>query len=210
MKRRIHRHFIRTLPKRESVLFFKPYGVVSQFTPVDGHPGLKGFGLPEGVFPAGRLDHDSEGLLLLTGDGRLKNRLCNPRFGHPRVYWAQVDGEVSEGALERLRRGVVLNDGPAKPCKAKIIPAPNIAPRPVPIRVRKSIPTSWAQIILTEGRNRQVRRMFALIGHPVLRLVRVGIGHLRLEGLEPGKWRKLNADELKYLGAGDCPHKRPR
>ncbi|MFH1620203.1 MAG: pseudouridine synthase [bacterium] len=185
--------------KPANVLFFKPHGVVSQFTPAGGHHGLCGFGLPKGIFPAGRLDQDSEGLLLLTGSGKLKNLLCNPEFGHPRTYWVQVDREISENALERLRCGAVLNDGPARPCAAKVIPVPVLPPRIPPIRFRKSVPTSWVEIILTEGRNRQVRRMLASVGHPVLRLVRVGIGPLRLQGLTPGKWRCLNEKELEFL-----------
>lgn len=190
----------RTKAEKRYVLFFKPYGVVSQFTPVGGHSGLGDFDFPEGIYPAGRLDQDSEGLLLLTDDGALKNRLCDPRFGHPRTYWAQVDRIIDESTLEKLANGVVLNDGPTRQCKAKKIQEPDLPPRNPPIRFRKTVPTSWVQLTLTEGRNRQVRRMLAAVGFPVLRLVRAGTACLRIEGLKPGQWRHLSASELKYLG----------
>ena len=174
------------------ILFYKPYGVLSQFTAHDGHPGLAGFGLPAGVYAAGRLDRDSEGLLLLTDDGRLQRRLTDPRFAHPRTYWAQVEGTPAAQALQRLARGVTLSDGPTRPCRARLLAAaPDLPPRDPPIRYRKSVPTAWLELVLTEGRNRQVRRMTAAVGLPTLRLVRCAIGRLSLAGLAPGAWRQV-------------------
>lgn len=174
------------------VLFNKPYGVVSQFTSSGGHPTLADFGLPKGVYPVGRLDHDSEGLLLLTDDGALQHRLSDPKFEHPRTYWAQVERVPDEQALERLRKGVRLKDGPTKPCEAKLLSGdPDLSARTPPIRFRKSVPAAWLELVLKEGRNRQVRRMTAAVGHPTLRLVRVRIGGWDLRGLAPGRWRKV-------------------
>lgn len=183
-----------------TIIFNKPYGVLSQFTPEHGHASLADFGLPKGVYPAGRLDHDSEGLLLLTSDGALQARVADPRHKLPKVYWAQVEREITEEALARLRAGIELNDGPALPCGARLLPDPGLPPRVPPVRFRKTVPTSWAEITLKEGRNRQVRRMLAGVGFPVLRLLRRAIGPLTLEGLEPGGWRELSAAELKKLG----------
>jgi 23S rRNA pseudouridine2457 synthase len=174
------------------ILFNKPYGVLSQFTAHDGHPGLSGFGLPAGVYAAGRLDRDSEGLLLLTDDGMLQRRLTDPRFGHPRTYWAQVEGVPTPEALQRLAHGVRLSDGPTRPCRVRLLePAPELPEREPPIRFRKSVPTAWLELALTEGRNRQVRRMTAAVGLPTLRLVRSAIGRIRLAGLAPGAWRDV-------------------
>jgi 23S rRNA pseudouridine2457 synthase len=176
------------------ILFYKPYGVLSQFSDHDGHPGLSGFGLPPDVYAAGRLDRDSEGLLLLTDDGSLQRRLTDPRFGHPRTYWAQVEGTATPEALQRLARGVRLSDGPTRPCQARLLEqAPQLPPRDPPIRFRKSVPTAWIELVLTEGRNRQVRRMTAAVGLPTLRLVRSGIGRFGLVGLAPGTWRQVPA-----------------
>ena len=180
------------MAKTRIVLFHKPYGYLSQFTDADNRPGLKRFGLPAGIYAAGRLDHDSEGLLLFTDDGGLNRRLTDPRFNHPRSYWVQVEGAPTEEALSKLRKGLVLNDGKTKPCKAKLLSeAPSLPPREVP---RKE--TSWLELTLTEGRNRQVRRMTAAVGHPTLRLVRCAIGALQIAGLEPGKWRWVDRREL--------------
>ncbi len=185
------------MAKTRIVLFYKPYGVLSQFTSVDGMPALSRFGLPAGVYPAGRLDHDSEGLLLLTDDGGLNQRLTHPRHGHPRAYWAQVERVPDEAALETLSRGVMLADGRALPCRARMLdPEPVLAPRQPPIRHRLSVPTCWLELVLTEGRNRQVRRMTAAVGHPTLRLVRARIGNLSLGSLEPGKWRWVDRREV--------------
>ncbi|MDE2291077.1 MAG: pseudouridine synthase [Elusimicrobia bacterium] len=183
-----------------AVLLNKPYGVVSQFTPLAGHPCLSEFGLPRGLYAAGRLDHDSEGMLLLTDDGALQHLLTDPRYRHPRTYWAQVERVPSELELERLRRGVTLRDGRTRPCEARILQEePRLPPRDPPIRVRLNVPTAWLELTLTEGRNRQVRRMTAHVGHPTLRLVRARIGRLTLSGLEPGRWRDLTPAELAEL-----------
>lgn len=172
------------------VAFWKPYGVLSQFRDEDGHPGLSGFGLPKDVYAAGRLDHDSEGLLLLTDDGRLQHRLTHPRYGHPRTYWAQVEREPDQIALDHLRRGVEVKGELTKPATVDLLTAePELPPRDPPIRQRKNVPTVWLSLTLTEGRNRQVRRMTAAVGHPTLRLVRSAIGPVTLEGLAPGQWR---------------------
>lgn len=179
------------------IAFNKPFGVLSQFTPEAGHPALDGYGLPPGIYAAGRLDRDSEGLLLLTDDGPLIARLIDPKRGHPRTYLVQVEGTPSAAALDRLRAGVVLKDGATRPAKVSEVPEPAwLWPRDPPIRFRKSVPTSWLELELTEGRNRQVRRMTAAVGLPTLRLVRTRIGQLSLEGLTPGRWREVARDEV--------------
>ncbi|HAT71426.1 MAG TPA: pseudouridine synthase [Elusimicrobia bacterium] len=182
-----------------TIIFNKPYGVLSQFTREHGHGSLADFSLPKGVYPAGRLDHDSEGLLLLTSDGALQARVADPRHKTAKIYWAQVEREITEEALAALRGGIVLKDGPTLPCRARALPAPGIPPRVPPVRFRKTVPTSWAELALKEGRNRQVRRMLAAVGFPVLRLLRRAIGPLTTEGLEPGSWRALTAAEISKL-----------
>lgn len=182
-----------------TIIFNKPYGTLSQFTPEHGHPSLAEYGFPKGVYPAGRLDHDSEGLLLLTSDGDLQARVADPRHKLPKTYWAQVEREITEEALGKLRAGVVLNDGPTLPCGASALPDPCLPPRVPPVRFRKTVPTSWAEIILKEGRNRQVRRMLAAVGFPVLRLLRRAIGPLTVDGLEAGQWRELKTPETAKL-----------
>ena len=182
-----------------TIIFNKPYGVLSQFTREHGHSSLGDFNLPGGVYPAGRLDHDSEGLLLLTSDGALQAGIADPRYKMPKIYWAQVEREITQEAVLELRSGLTLNDGPTLPCGARVLPDPELPPRNPPIRFRKTVPTSWAEITLKEGRNRQVRRMLAAVGFPVLRLIRRKIGPLTLEGLEPGQWRELTVKELKSL-----------
>lgn len=172
------------------ILFNKPYGVLSQFTDAAGRLTLADYVNVGNVYPAGRLDRDSEGLLLLTDDGSLQNRLSDPRFKQPKTYWVQVENEPGDDALERLRRGVVLDGRRTAPAKVRTIAEPEIWPRDPPIRVRKSIPVCWLEITLTEGRNRQVRRMTAAVGHPTLRLVRYSIGEHTIDGLQPGQWRK--------------------
>jgi len=176
------------------IAFNKPYGVLCQFTDrsVPPRPTLANFNLPPGVYAAGRLDFDSEGLLLLTDDGTLAHRLTDPRHKQPKTYWAQVEGEPDRAALEQLRRGVQLNDGPTLPATVARIDAPVLWPRDPPVRFRRTVPDAWLEITLREGRNRQVRRMTAAVGHPTLRLVRAAMGGVALEGLEPGQWRKLN------------------
>jgi 23S rRNA pseudouridine2457 synthase len=177
--------------------FWKPYDVLTQFTDASGRSTLADFIDLPGVYPAGRLDRDSEGLLLLTSDGALQARLAHPRYHLPKIYLAQVEGEVSDEALERLRAGPKLADGPTRPILAvRREEAPDLPPRPVPIRYRAKIMTQWLELTLTEGRNRQVRRMTAAVGHPTLRLVRIAIGPIGLEGLEPGRWEELDAARL--------------
>ena len=171
------------------IRFNKPYGVLSQFTAEGRWQGLKDFIDLPGVYVAGRLDADSEGLLLLTSDGKLQARIADPRFKMEKTYWVQVEGIPDGAALAALRRGVQLNDGPTLPATARLLEAPPaIGPRDPPIRERKAIPTAWIELVLREGRNRQVRRMTAAVGHPTLRLVRAAIGPHTLQGLAPGMW----------------------
>lgn len=177
------------------ILFNKPYGVLSQFSG-EGRT-LKDFIKVRDVYPVGRLDHDSEGLLLLTNYGELQHRLSDPEFGHPRTYWAQVERLPDEEALRQLAAGVTIQGQRTRPAKVRLLPRePDLPARTPPIRFRKNVPTAWIELILTEGRNRQVRRMTAAAGHPTLRLVRVAIGNLQLEGLEPGQWREVRREEI--------------
>ncbi|MBI4061683.1 MAG: pseudouridine synthase [Elusimicrobia bacterium] len=185
------------MAKTRIVALNKPYGVLTQFTDKDGKPTLSRFSLPAGVYPAGRLDFDSEGLLLLTDDGGLVHRLTDPRHAHPRVYWAQVERVPDESALKELRKGVMLGDGKTLPCGARLLAAePGLPPRDPPIRFRLNVPTSWIELTMIEGRNRQVRRMTAAAGHPCLRLVRAAIGKVTLKDLAPGQWRWVDRREL--------------
>ena len=176
------------------ILLNKPYGVLSQFTDPGGtsaHATLADHVDVPGVYPAGRLDTDSEGLLVLTDDGRLQARIADPRYKLEKTYLVQVEGLADEAALEALRRGVRLKDGVTRPAKARLIDDPALWPRDPPIRVRKSVPDSWIELTISEGRNRQVRRMTAAVGHPTLRLVRWQVGEWTLEGLAPGEWREV-------------------
>jgi 23S rRNA pseudouridine2457 synthase len=173
------------------IAFNKPYGVLCQFTDRSTPPRrtLAGFGLPAGVYPAGRLDFDSEGLLLLTDDGALAHRMTDPRHKQPKTYWLQVEGEPDARQLDALRDGVELNDGATLPAQVERIEPPALWPRDPPVRFRKTIPDTWLQVTVHEGRNRQLRRMGAAVGLPVLRLVRIAIGGWRLDALAPGEWR---------------------
>ncbi|KRA17992.1 pseudouridine synthase [Lysobacter sp. Root604] len=175
------------------IAFNKPYGVLCQFTDRSQppRPTLAGFGLPPEVYAAGRLDHDSEGLLLLTDDGGLAHRLTDPRHKQSKTYWVQVEGDPSEAQLRALREGVDLNDGRTRPAQATRIETPTLWPRDPPVRFRKTVPDAWLALTIGEGRNRQVRRMTAAVGLPTLRLVRVAIAEHRLDGLAPGAWREL-------------------
>ena len=174
------------------VLFNKPYGVLSQFTDASGRPTLKQYFPDDHIYPAGRLDFDSEGLLLLTDDGALQHRISDPRFKQPKTYWVQVDGEISDEAIMQLQRGITLKDGATRPAEARRMEEPaNLWPRDPPVRYRAAIPTSWLELTITEGKNRQVRRMTAAVGFPTLRLIRVRIGNWVLDGMQPGQWRAV-------------------
>ena len=176
------------------IRFNKPYGVLSQFTPEGKWRGLKDFIDLPNVYVAGRLDADSEGLLLLTGDGKLQARIADPRFKMEKTYWVQVEGQPDEAALASLRDGVDLNDGRTLPARARLLPEPPVLwERSPPIRVRQRIPTAWVELVIREGRNRQVRRMTAAVGLPTLRLVRMAIGPYTLDGLAPGTWGAASA-----------------
>ena len=176
------------------VLFNKPFEVLSQFTDHGAETArqtLSDFIAMPGFYPAGRLDRDSEGLLLLCDDGRLQARIADPRYKLAKTYWVQVEGEPDEAALEALRDGVRLKDGMTRSAQVERIDPPELWPRDPPIRVRKSVPDSWIEVTLREGRNRQVRRMTAAVGHPTLRLVRWAVGEWTLAGLAPGEWREV-------------------
>ncbi|MDE5093311.1 MAG: pseudouridine synthase [Trichodesmium sp. St11_bin5] len=193
------------------ILFNKPYNVLSQFTDNRNvkhrSSTLKEYISVDSVYPVGRLDQDSEGLLLLTNHGQLQYRLSDPKFAHPRTYWVQVERIPDTIALKQLQEGVMIKNYQTRPAKVKLLSNEPLLPsRHPPIRFRKTVPTAWLEITLTEGRNRQVRRMTAAVGFPTLRLVRIAIANLRFEGLKPGEWRDLNLSEIQslknYLGLG--------
>jgi 23S rRNA pseudouridine2457 synthase len=189
----------KTSPHRY-LLLHKPYGVLCQFTDPEGRPCLKDYVDVPGVYAAGRLDWDSEGLLLLTDDGALIKRVSHPSMKLPKTYRVQVEGIPDAGALDSLRRGVVFEGRRTLPAEARAFPeGDRLPPRSVPIRERKHIPTAWIELRITEGRNRQVRKMTAAVGHPTLRLIRQAIGPFTLDGLAPGEWRELPPAEVRSL-----------
>ena len=180
------------------ILFYKPYGVLSQFSG-EAHT-LKDHIHIRNIYPVGRLDHDSEGLLLLTDHGEIQNRLTDPRYGHPRTYWVQVERVPEREALRALEEGVSIQGYRTRPAQVRLLDhEPELPPREPPVRFRKTVPTAWLEMTLREGRNRQVRRMTAAVGHPTLRLVRTAIGELGLDGLKPGEWREASPREREYL-----------
>ncbi len=191
------------------ILFNKPYGVISQFSAHDKHPSLAEYIDEKDCYPAGRLDHDSEGLLILTDEGQIQHLLSHPKHKMTKTYWVQVEGDMDDAALHQLEQGVQLKDGLTLPAKAEKMPEPDVWPRNPPVRYRAAIPTSWISLRITEGRNRQVRRMTAAVGFPTLRLIRYAIGEWNIDGLAPGQWRKIptpsqlkeQADAIKLLGA---------
>ncbi|MFN4196158.1 MAG: pseudouridine synthase [Thermosynechococcus sp.] len=186
--------------KHRYILLYKPYRVLCQFQDQEGRSTLKDYVPIPDVYPAGRLDYDSEGLVLLTNDGWLQHCLTDPRYGHPRTYWVQVEGEPTPAALQQLTEGVVIQGYRTRPAIAEILnPEPSLPPRNPPIRYRRHIPTKWLSLTLREGRNRQVRRMTAAVGFPTLRLVRVAIANLQLGDLAPGQWRELCPRERQML-----------
>jgi 23S rRNA pseudouridine2457 synthase len=192
------------------LLFNKPFGVLCQFSSADGRATLADYIRVPAVYPAGRLDHDSEGLVLLTDHGPLQARLSDPRHGLWKTYHAQVEGVPDEAALAALRQGVGLRDGRTRPARARLIPAPaELWPREPPIRFRKQVPDSWVELQLREGRNRQVRRMTAAVGYPTLRLVRVAVGPFELDGLSPGEWREV-AIPAELLSGREAPRSASR
>ena len=183
------------------IIFHKPYGVLSQFTQESPkHITLKEYIDVPDVYPVGRLDWDSEGLLLLTNDGQLQHRLAHPRFGHQRTYWAQVERIPDIDAIYKLQNGVEIQDYRTRPAQVRLLlEEPSVVQRIPPIRFRKSIPTAWLEMTLTEGKNRQVRRMTAAVGFPTLRLIRISIGNIQLDDLSPGQWRELTSLEVTRL-----------
>lgn len=178
------------------ILFNKPYGVLSQFKSESGHPGLMDFQFPADVYPAGRLDHDSEGALLLTDDGPFIKKLLDPKFAHSRTYLVQVDGDITPQAIDLLQKGVDIQGYHTKKCIVEKVENPNVPDRNPPIRYRKNIPTSWIKITLTEGKNRQVRHMTAKVGFPTLRLLRIKIGKLELGTLQVGTWKEISKKDI--------------
>jgi 23S rRNA pseudouridine2457 synthase len=185
---------------RTVILFNKPYNVLSQFTDGSGRPTLADYVNAPGFYAAGRLDRDSEGLLVLTNDGVLNARITQPRNAMSKTYWVQVEGAPGEGALEQLRHGVALKDGVTRPARVAVMDEPGVWPRVPPIRYRATIPTTWLAITISEGRNRQIRRMTAAVGHPTLRLIRYRVGSWTTDGLLPGESRRLELERHPETG----------
>lgn len=191
------------------IIFNKPYGVITQFREHEKHTSLAEHITEKDFYPAGRLDHDSEGLLILTDEGNIQHCLSHPKHKQPKTYWVQVEGEITASALAELEKGVSLKDGLTLPAKARKIEEPTLWQRDPPVRYRAAIPTSWCELTITEGKNRQVRRMTAAVGFPTLRLIRYSIGEFTIDGLSPGEWRKIptpqqlseQANAIKLLGA---------
>jgi 23S rRNA pseudouridine2457 synthase len=186
------------------LLFNKPFDVLCQFTDGGGRATLADYITEPGIYPAGRLDRDSEGLVLLTDDGRLQHLISHPRHKQEKTYWVQVEGEIGEAACRQLEQGVVLKDGSARAIRAATLAEPNLWERDPPIRYRKTVPTSWLSLVIDEGRNRQVRRMTAAVGFPTLRLIRYAIGPWNLDGLRPGEYRET-APTPELLAALESP-----
>lgn len=175
------------------ILFNKPFNVLCQFTDKEGRKTLEDFIPIKNAYPAGRLDYDSEGLVLLTDDGKLQNKISDPKNKIEKCYWVQVEGQITQAAIDKLKSGVLLKDGFTKPAKSKIIDEPRIWERDPPIRKRKNIPTSWIELKITEGRNREVRRMTAAVGFPTLRLIRISVGQWNIDNLKPGEYKVINS-----------------
>jgi 23S rRNA pseudouridine2457 synthase len=191
---------VKLKPGSRALAFNKPYGILPCFTDAQGRPTLADFVTVPEVYAAGRLDLDSEGLMVLTSDGELAHHITDPEHKLPKVYLAQVERSPTDEALERLRQGVLLNGKRTRPAEVELVPEPPSLPdRPVPIRFRKSVPTAWLRITLREGLNRQVRRMTAAVGHPTLRLIRIAIGPIGLGDLQPGQWREVTAQEVTQI-----------
>lgn len=181
------------------IIFNKPFDVLSQFTPEDGAKSLAEFGLPKDVYPAGRLDKDSEGLLLLTDDGPLIEKLLNPKNEKPKTYWVLVERVPTEEELQKMRDGLKIEDYTTRPCQVKILdPQPEVPPRDPPVRFRKTVQDIWIEVRIVEGKNRQVRKMTAAIGHPTLRLIRIKMANLDLSGLSPGEWMEIPKSEIHF------------
>jgi 23S rRNA pseudouridine2457 synthase len=180
------------------ILFYKPYEVLCQFSPEQGKKTLADFlSLKKDIYPVGRLDYDSEGLLLLTNDNTIKSKLTGPKFEHPKTYLAQIERIPTEEVLQKLRSGVVIEGRKTKPAEIALLSEePLLPPRSTPIRFRKSVPTAWLRIVLREGKNRQLRKMTAAVGHPTLRLVRIMIGNLDIQQLHPGEWKEITLQEI--------------
>ena len=197
---RVERQAAKPMPVCRTIAFNKPYGVLPCFTDSGGRPTLADYIDVPGVYAAGRLDQDSEGLMILTSDGALAHRITDPLHKLGKIYLAQVEREPADDALSRLRSGVVLSGQRTRPAEVRVLTeAPSMPDRPVPIRFRKNVPTAWIEIILREGMNRQVRRMTAAVGHPTLRLIRIAIGPILLGDLPPGKWRDLAPEEIAQI-----------